>query len=122
MNARKPRRAAIYARVSTGAQTVENQLRELREVAEQHGWIVAEFRDAGISGAKGRDKRPGLDRLLHAVARREIDMVAAWSVDRLRPLTARPARLSWRTSCQECDLYLHQQCLDKSTPVLRETR
>ena len=41
------------------------------------------FEDAGISGAKGRDKRPGLDRLLKAVARRDVDMVAAWSVDRL---------------------------------------
>jgi DNA invertase Pin-like site-specific DNA recombinase len=41
------------------------------------------YQDAGISGSKGRDKRPGLDRLLKAVARREIDLVGAWSVDRL---------------------------------------
>ena len=46
------RRAAIYVRVSTGSQTVENQLRELRQVAERHGWeIVTEFSDKGISGA-----------------------------------------------------------------------
>ena len=52
--------------------------------AERHGWRVVEFfEDAGISGAKGRDKRPGLDRPLKAVARRDVDMVAAWSVDRL---------------------------------------
>ena len=45
--------------------------------------MVEVFEDTGISGAKGRDKRPGLDRLLKAVARRDVDMVAAWSVDRL---------------------------------------
>ena len=45
--------------------------------------MVAVFKDQGISGAKGRDKRPGLDKLLQAVARKEFDMVAAWSVDRL---------------------------------------
>ena len=53
-------------------------------MAERHGWqVVAVFRDQGISGAKGRDKRPGLDKLMQAVARKEFDMVAAWSVDRL---------------------------------------
>ena len=80
----KARRAAVYVRVSTGSQTVENQLRELRGVAARHEWqIVAEFSDKGISGAKGREQRPGLDKLLQAVARREVDMVLASSVDRL---------------------------------------
>ena len=78
------KRVAIYLRVSTGEQTTDNQRRELEEVAARHGWCVVEcFEDAGISGAKGRDKRPGLDRLLKAVARRDVDMVAAWLVDRL---------------------------------------
>src|SRR3984885_13000078 len=77
-------RVAIYLRVSTGEQTTDNQRRELEAVAERHGWRVVDFfEDAGISGAKGRDKRPGLDRLLKTVARRDVDMVAAWSVDRL---------------------------------------
>ena len=77
-------RAAIYLRVSTDGQTVENQRRELLAVAKRHGWEIAgEFIDRGISGAKGRDRRPGLDRLLKGVARREFDIVAAWSVDRL---------------------------------------
>jgi DNA invertase Pin-like site-specific DNA recombinase len=74
------------------------------------------FNDAGISGAKGRDKRPGFDRLMLAVARREIDMVAAWSVDRLgRSLTD---LLSFLTDlhAKHVDLFLHQQGLDTSTP------
>src|SRR5262245_51366655 len=83
------KRVAFYLRVSTPDQTVANQQRELEFVAARHGWhVVATFADAGISGAKGRDERHGLDALLKGVARREFDMVAAWSVDRLgRSLT-----------------------------------
>src|ERR1700722_6064507 len=79
-----PKRVALYLRVSTSDQTVENQRRELQAIAERHGWqVVAEFADEGISGTKGREKRQGYDRLCKAIARREFDMVAAWSVDRL---------------------------------------
>src|SRR5690349_10886188 len=54
----KGKRVALYARVSTDEQTAKNQLRELRLVAERHGWtIVEEFVDHGLSGAKGRDQR-----------------------------------------------------------------
>ena len=53
-------------------------------MAERSGWEICKiYEDAGISGAKGRDKRPGLDAMLRAVNAREFDMVAAWSVDRL---------------------------------------
>ena len=84
MNAKRIRRIALYVRVSTDHQTVKNQERELEAVAERHGWsVVAVFKDQGISGAKGRDERPGLDNLLQAVARKEFDLVAAWSVDRI---------------------------------------
>ena len=80
----KAKRVAIYLRVSTTGQTVENQKRELEEAGERHGWeVVRLFKDAGYSGAKGRDQRPGLDALLQGVARKEFDLVAAWSVDRL---------------------------------------
>ena len=118
MNANKIRRVAIYARVSTGAQTVQNQLRELREIADRHGWIVAaEFTDKGISGAKGRDKRPGLDKMLKAVARREIDLVAAWSVDRLGRSLQDLLGFLGELHAKNVDLYLHQQGLDTSTPA-----
>src|ERR1700747_2217759 len=73
------KRAALYVRVSTAdrGQTVENQLQPLQEAAGRLGWsIVAIYRDEGISGSQGRDKRPGLDALLKGVARREFDIVA----------------------------------------------
>jgi DNA invertase Pin-like site-specific DNA recombinase len=110
-------RVALYMRVSTGGQTVENQRLELRAVAERSGWeIVQEYKDEGISGANGRDKRPQFDKLMRAVTRRQVDMVAAWSVDRLsRSLQDLVGFLSELHSAG-CNLYLHQQGLDTSTP------
>jgi DNA invertase Pin-like site-specific DNA recombinase len=114
------KRIAIYARVSTDSQTVANQLQELQAVAERQGWIIVQtFTDAGISGAKGRDQRPGYDALLRGVARKDFDMIASWSVDRLgRSL---PDLVSFLASIQEkgVDLYLHQQGLDTSTSAGR---
>jgi DNA invertase Pin-like site-specific DNA recombinase len=118
MNAKKPHRVAIYARVSTGAQTVQNQLLELREIADRHGWLVAaEFSDKGVSGAKGREQRPGLDKLLRAVARREVDLIAAWSVDRLGRSLQGLLGFLGELHAKNVDLYLHQQGLDTSTPA-----
>ncbi len=84
MSPKPLKRASLYVRVSTDRQTVENQLTELRQIAERRGWqVVAEYHDAGVSGAKGRDQRPGLDRMLADAARRRFDVVRAWAIDRL---------------------------------------
>jgi DNA invertase Pin-like site-specific DNA recombinase len=72
-----------------------------------------------ISGAKGRRDRAGYDALLKSITRREIDLVAAWSVDRLgRSLTDLLSFLG-EIHSKGCDLYLHQQGLDTSTPAGR---
>jgi DNA invertase Pin-like site-specific DNA recombinase len=112
------KKAALYLRVSTADQTIDNQSRELREAADRHGWAIAQvFKDEGISGAKGRDKRPAFNLLCKAVARREFDLVAAWSVDRLgRSLQDLVAFLG-EIRAAGVDLYLHQQGLDTSTPA-----
>ena len=112
------KRVAIYARVSTDRnQTVENQLRELHEVAQRQGWVVvAVHTDEGISGAKGRDKRPGFDALLTGVTRKDFDMIAAWSVDRLGRSLPHLVGFLGDIQAKGVDLYLHQQGLDTSTP------
>jgi DNA invertase Pin-like site-specific DNA recombinase len=111
------KRVAIYLRVSTGEQTTDNQKRELKSVDARHDWHVVDFfEDTGISGAKGRDQRPGLDRLLKAVARREVDMVAAWSVDRLGRSLIDLLDFLRELHAKGVDLFLHQQGLDTSTP------
>jgi DNA invertase Pin-like site-specific DNA recombinase len=116
----KPKRAALYLRVSTGEQTTENQRRALEEAAQHRGWaIVATYADDGISGANGRDKRPGLDAMLKDATRRRFDVAMAWSVDRLgRSL------IDLISSLQELhgakvDLFLHQQAIDTTTPAGR---
>jgi DNA invertase Pin-like site-specific DNA recombinase len=78
------KRAAIYLRVSTLDQTTANQERELRQVSERAGWeVVKVYKDHGISGAKGREKRPQFDALQCDANARQFDIVMAWSVDRL---------------------------------------
>lgn len=111
------KRVGIYLRVSTGGQTTENQRCELEAVAARSGWeVIGLYEDAGISGAKGRERRPGFDRLLRDATARKINMVAAWSVDRLgRSLQDLVGFLTELRSLG-CDLYLHQQALDTSTP------
>jgi len=110
------KRVAIYLRVSTDKQTTDNQRRELEAVAERSGWqVVKVFEDAGVSGAKGRDHRPGLDAMMKAVNAKEFDLVATWSVDRLgRSLTDLLTILQGLQD-KGVDLFLHQQGLDTST-------
>src|SRR5437763_3971800 len=108
---------ALYLRVSTGEQNVDNQRRELTAAIERRGWRVAdEYVDDGISGAIGRDKRPAFDRLHRAIVRHQFDIVAAWSVDRLgRSLQDLVAFLG-ELHAAGVDLYLDPQGVDTSTP------
>ena len=114
----KSKRVALYARVSTDGQSVENQLRELEAVAAKEGWEVVErFIDHGISGSKGREGRPAFDRLAKGIVRREFELVAAWSVDRLgRSLQDLFAFLNELHS-KHTNLYLHKQGIDTTTPA-----
>src|SRR5579864_4672845 len=66
-------RAAIYARVNTAEQTVDNQLLELRRYAEAREWTATEYVDVGVSSAK--DRRPELDRLIADAKRRKFDVL-----------------------------------------------
>ena len=113
-------KAVLYLRVSTDRQTTANQERELRAIAERSGWeIVQVYRDAGISGAKGRDKRPAFDRLCKDANRRQFDIVMAWSVDRLgRSLQDLIGFLS-ELHASGIDLFLLQQGIDTTTPAGR---
>jgi DNA invertase Pin-like site-specific DNA recombinase len=112
------KRAAIYVRVSTDKQTVENQLRELRQIAERRGWeVVEQYSDAGISGSKGRDGHPGLDQMLKDASKRRFDVVMAWAIDRLgRSLVDLLSTIQTLEACG-VDLYLDQQAIDTTTPM-----
>jgi DNA invertase Pin-like site-specific DNA recombinase len=111
------RRAVFYLRVSTQDQTTANQERELRAVADRMGCeVVKVYKDHGISGAKGRDKRPAFDALCKDAARRQFDVVMAWSVDRLGRSLKDLIDFLKELHALKIDLFLHQQGLDTTTP------
>jgi DNA invertase Pin-like site-specific DNA recombinase len=103
--------------VSTGDQTCENQKRELRAWARAAGHkVVHVFEDAGISGAKGRDKRPGFDAMLKAAVKRESDILAVWSSDRIGRSMPDLLEVLQTIRATGVQLYLHTQGLDTTTP------
>src|SRR5262249_28600135 len=112
------KRAAIYVRVSTDRQTIENQLAALRQIADRRGWqVVEQYSDAGISGAKGRNGRPGLDQMLKDASKRKFDVIMAWAIDRLgRSLIDLLGTIQTLEACG-VDLFLEQQSLDTTTPA-----
>ena len=117
-NMPKPKRAAIYARVSTDGQSTDNQLRELRMVAERNGWqIVQEFVDHGISGAKGREQRPAFDALWKGAIRKDFDVVMVWAVDRLGRSLAHLVNFLSEIHAKKVDLFIYQQGVDTTTPA-----
>jgi DNA invertase Pin-like site-specific DNA recombinase len=74
-------RVAMYARVSTGGQSPEMQLSELRDYCRCRGWeITSEYVDHGISGT--RERRPQLDQLMAGARQRRFDAVLVWKLDR----------------------------------------
>ncbi len=110
------KRAAIYARVSTDGQSTDNQLVALREVAERRGWEIVEvYIDHGISGAKGREKRPSFDRLLKDASRRKFHVVMAWAIDRMGRSLRDLVETIEHLEATSIDLYLDQQNIDTTT-------
>src|ERR1700710_2168407 len=109
-------RAALYLRVSTGEQTVENQRRELEAAAAARGWqVVAVYADEGISGSKRRDQCPQLDLMLKDAVRRRFDVAMVWAVDRLgRSLPDLIASMQ-ELHGAKVDLFMLQQGIDTTT-------
>jgi len=112
-------RVALYARVSTNKdQTVDNQLLALREWAAGRGHtVVAEFIDQGISGARGRDKRPGLDDMLKAAVLGKLDMVAVTALDRLGRSLPHLITTVGELEALKVGLFVRDLALDTSTPA-----
>lgn len=114
------KRVGLYLRVSTAGQTVENQRLELQRVAEQRGWVIADvYTDHAVSGAKGRDKRPEFDRLARDAAQGKLDIVAAWSIDRVGRSLSHLVEFMDELRQQGVGIYLHQQQVDTSTAAGR---
>ena len=118
MTIKKIRRAALYLRTSHADRTTENQRRQLKRAAKRAGWtVVAVYEDNGISGANGRDGRPGFDQMLTDANRREFDIIMAWSVDRLGRSVQHLVGFLEEVHALGIDLYLHVQGIDTTTPA-----
>jgi DNA invertase Pin-like site-specific DNA recombinase len=112
------KRVALYARVSTDKQTCENQLNELRSIAERMQYIIVdEFIDEGISGATS--SRPALDVLMKSATQRRFDMVMCWSIDRLGRSLQNLIEILNELQSLKVDLFFMQQGLDTSTSAGR---
>ena len=120
MNAKRrmPKRVALYVRTSTAnGQTTRNQERELQAVAERHGWnVVVVYQRPRHQRRQGTGQAPWPRQADAGGCRREVDMVAAWSVDRLGRSLTDLLEVLQELHAKGVDLYLHQQGLDTSTP------
>ena len=114
-------RVALYARVSTHRdQSTENQLLALRDwAAGRDHTVVAEFVDEGISGIKGRGKRPGLDAMATAAMLGKLDMVAVTALDRLGRSLQHLVGLVAELEALKVGLFVRNLALDTSTPAGR---
>ena len=110
-------RVAIYGRVSTTEQTSDNQINFLQEIVNRNGWeLVQTYVDEGISGTKGRDKRPEFDRLCKDMVRRKFNRILVWDISRLGRSLQHLVEFLNDVQSVNCHLYIHQSGLDTSTP------
>jgi DNA invertase Pin-like site-specific DNA recombinase len=110
-------RVAIYGRVSTNEQTVENQINFLQEIVDRNGWdLVQIYIDKGVSGTKGRDQRPEFDRLCKDMIRRKFNRILVWDISRLGRSLQHLVEFLNDVQSVNCHLYIHQSGLDTSTP------
>lgn len=108
-------KAAIYARVSTSDQSAEMQTAELREFVKQRHWDLAlDLVDIGESGAK--DSRPGLDKLLAAARRRQVDVVVVYRFDRFARSLAFLVKSLEEFRALGIDFVSLHESVDTSTP------
>ncbi|MCZ7645925.1 MAG: recombinase family protein [Planctomycetota bacterium] len=114
----KPKRIAIYARVSTSDQDAGMQLDELRDHAGRRGWsIVEEYVDEGVSGSKA--SRPKLDLLMKDARRRRFDSVLVWRFDRFARSTVHLLAALEEFRNQGIDFISIHEAVDTSTPMGR---
>jgi DNA invertase Pin-like site-specific DNA recombinase len=111
------KRAPLYVRVSSDKQTVENQVQALTKIAQHRGWKMVEtYKDSGISGAKGRKDRPGLDQMLKDASKGKFDVAMVWSIDRMgRSLIDLLKTMQTLGRCN-VDMFIDQQNIDTTTP------
>ena len=106
-------RVAIYARVSTTDQSLDSQLRDLREYCRHRGWEPVEYVDHGVSGAK--DSRPGWNACWDAVQKRQVDVLVVHALDRLGRSLSHLVKIISFMSENNLTLISYRENIDLST-------
>ena len=110
-------RVAIYCRVSTAHQDDEAQHAELVALAKRSGWqVVRTYREV-VSGTKGVDARPQLQKLLLEARQRKFDKVIVWSADRLARSMRHLVNVLHELHSCEVEIFSYRQGVDTSTPM-----
>ncbi len=116
MNTTKGTNVALYLRVSTDGQTVANQKRELEGMDERAGWEILEiYQDKGISGAKGRNGRPELNRMMEDATRRRFKKLLVWDLSRLGRSLRDLIGITDHFQELGVDVYVHKDAIDTGT-------
>ena len=111
------KKVCIYARNSVLSGNPENQIHDLREVAKRNDWVITKvYKDIGVSGTKGRDKRPEFDSMLKSAMRKDFDLVMFWAVDRASRNLNHLVQMMSELDSKNVGMYFHQQAIDTTTP------
>lgn len=111
------KKAVLYSRTSHWESNPENQINELKQVANRFGWtVVKEYTDKGISGAKGRDGRPQFDAMMKSAMKKDSDVIMFWAVDRASRNLSHLVQMMDDLHSKNVGIYFHQQAIDTTTP------
>jgi DNA invertase Pin-like site-specific DNA recombinase len=112
------KKAAIYARVSTLDQHIENQILDLQKLAAQRGFeVVREYCDQGISGSKAR--RPAPDAMMNDARRGEFSVVLVAAFDRIARSTKSFLEIVDELQALDCAFFSAREAIDTSGPMGR---
>jgi len=109
-------KVALYTRVSTDQQTVENQVRDLTAYCQIKGWSdITIFKDQGVSGAK--TSRPEFNKMIKQAKAGDFDVVMVWKFDRASRSTKHLITLLEDFDTWGVDFVSLQENVDTSTPA-----
>ena len=107
-------KTAIYARVSTDKQEVENQISKLKEYIKLRNWQIQDIYTDVVTGKK--KERPGLQKMLQNVKNGMINGVLVWKLDRLARSVKDAIDISDFQRIHNCQLIIFGSNIDTTTP------
>jgi DNA invertase Pin-like site-specific DNA recombinase len=112
------KKVALYLRVSTTQQTVENQRLELEKYCQRQDWVIAKtYNDTGISGSKS--DRPALNEMLQDAAKGKFSVLVVWKIDRLARSTTDLLNILLTLKNYGVDFCSTTQAIDTTTSMGR---